>query len=111
MSHFAKIENNIVVQVIVAEQDYINTKEGEWIQTSYNTRGGQHLLSRTPLRKNYAGIGYLYDRERDAFITQQPFPSWNLNEDSCIWEPPIPLPQDDNLYYWNENKINWELEL
>lgn len=111
MSHFAKIENNIVVQVIVAEQDYINTKEGEWIQTSYNTRGGQHLLSRTPLRKNYAGIGYLYDRERDGFITQQPFPSWNLNEDSCIWEPPIPLPQDDNLYYWNENKINWELEL
>jgi hypothetical protein len=108
MSHFAKIENDIVVQVIVAEQDFINTLDGEWIQTSYNTRSGEHLLGGTPLRKNYAGIGYIYDRERDAFYSPQPFPSWLFNEDKCIWVSPIPKPEvDDYLYYWSEEELNW----
>jgi hypothetical protein len=111
MAHYAKIENNIVTNIIVAEQDFINTLQGEWIQTSFNTYGGIHKLGGTPLRKNYASIGMLYDRKRDAFRFEIPFSSWNLNEDSCIWEPPIPLPQDGNIYYWNENQLNWELKL
>lgn len=107
MSHYAKIENDIVVQVIVAEQDFIDTLEGEWVQTSYNTLGGKHLLGGTPLRKNYAGIGMVYDRERDAFRTSQPFNSWSLNEDSCVWEAPIPYPNDGDIYYWDEDKLEW----
>jgi hypothetical protein len=97
MSHYAKIENNLVVQVIVAEQDFIEQIEGEWIQTSYNNR----------IRKNYAGIGMIYDRERDAFYTQQPYSSWILNEDTCIWEAPIPYPTDGNFYYWDEDTLEW----
>lgn len=107
MAHYAKIENDIVVQVIVAEQDFIDTLEGEWVQTSYNTLGGKHLLGGTPLRKNYAGIGMVYDRERDAFRTSQPFNSWSLNEDSCVWEAPIPYPNDGDIYYWDEDKLEW----
>lgn len=107
MSHYAKIENNIVVDVIVAEQDFINQIDGEWIQTSYNTQGGVHTLSGTPLRKNYAGIGMIYDRERDAFYTQQPYSSWILNEDTCIWEAPTPYPTDGNFYYWDEDTLEW----
>jgi len=109
MGHWAKIENNIVVNVITAEEDFIQTLEGEWIQTSYNTKGGEHKLDGTPLRKNYAGIGYIYDRDRDAFYEPQPFPSWILDEDSCLWEAPIPYPSDGNLYNWNEDTLNWEL--
>lgn len=109
MAHYAKIENDIVVQVIVAEQDFINTLEGEWIQTSYNTQGGVHTLGGTPLRKNYAGIGMIYDRERDAFRYGQPFDSWSLNEDSCVWEAPIPYPNDGNMYFWNEDNKEWVL--
>ena len=111
MAHYAKIENDLVVQVIVAEQDFINTLEGEWIQTSYNTQGGVHSLGGTPLRKNYAGIGMIYDRERDAFRYGQPFNSWSLNEDSCNWEAPIPYPTDGNMYYWNEETLEWILSL
>jgi hypothetical protein len=107
MSHYAKIENNIVVEVIVAEQDFINQIDGEWIQTSYNTKGGVHLQGGTPLRKNYAGIGMIYDRGRDAFTTEQPYNSWILNEDSCLWEAPIPYPTDGNFYYWNEETLEW----
>jgi hypothetical protein len=109
MSHYAKIENNIVVDVIVAEQDFINQIEGEWVQTSYNTIGGTHYQGGTPLRKNYAGIGMIYDRERDAFRTEQPYNSWMLNEDSCIWEAPIPYPNDGNMYYWDEDNKEWIL--
>jgi len=93
MSHFAKIENDKVVQVIVAEQEFVDSQPGEWIQTSYNTRGAEHPEGR-PLRKNYAGIGYIYDREKDAFIEPQPFSSWILNEETCLWEPPVPRPED-----------------
>ncbi len=97
MSHFAKIENDKVVQVIVAEQEFVDSQPGEWIQTSYNTRGAEHPEGR-PLRKNYAGIGYIYDREKDAFIEPQPFSSWILNEETCLWEPPVPRPEDEQLY-------------
>jgi hypothetical protein len=90
MAHFAKVQNGIVVNVIVAEQDFfdifVDTSPGEWIQTSYNTRGGQHPEGR-PLRKNYAGIGYTYDRERDAFIAPKPEGDYTLNEETCLWEP------------------------
>lgn len=106
MSHFAKIENGIVTQVIVAEQDFINKIDGEWVQTSYNTYGGQHPEGR-PLRKNYAGIGFSYDSERDAFIPPKPFDSWLLNEDTCLWDAPIPYPEDGKIYKWDEETTSW----
>ena len=108
MSHFAKIESGIVTQVIVAEQDFIDTQEGTWVQTSYNTYGGQHRLGGTPLRKNYAGIGYIYDSTRDIFYTPQPYPSWTLNETSCLWEPPVAYPSDGKMYKWNEDTRSWD---
>ena len=91
MSHFAKVVNGIVTQVIVAEQDFfdtfIDTSPGEWIQTSYNTYGGQHPEGR-PLRKNYAGIGFTYDKERDAFIPPKLSEDWILDEETCLWIEP-----------------------
>ncbi len=118
MSHFAEINSdNIVQRVIVAEQDFIDTLENSslWIQTSYNTRGGKHYAPNTndedggvALRKNYAGIGYTYDEERDAFIAPQPFPSWTLNEDTCLWVAPVAKPDDGKTYEWNEETISWE---
>jgi hypothetical protein len=111
MAHFAKIENDIVVQVIVVEQDIIDSgifgEPSTWVQTSYNTYGGVHLLGGTPLRKNYAGIGDTYDAVRDAFIPPQPYPSWNLIEESCQWEAPTPYPLDGKGYYWDENLVSW----
>jgi hypothetical protein len=93
MSHFAKVCDGVVVQVIVAEQEFFNTfvdtSPGEWIQTSYNTYGGQHPEGR-PLRKNYAGIGFTYDRVRDAFIPPKPEGNYTLNEDTCLWEEVLP---------------------
>jgi len=109
MAHWAKIENSIVTNVIVAEEDFIKHLEGKWIQTSYNTNLGIHSLGGTPLRKNYAGIGYIYDEVRDAFYLPQPHSSWILNEDTCVWEAPIPYPSDGNSYIWNEEILNWEL--
>ena len=110
MSHFAKVLNGIVTQVIVAEPEFFDTfvdsSPGEWIQTSYNTRGGQHPEGR-PLRKNYAGIGFTYDAERDAFIEPQPFSSWVLNEETCLWESPVEYPNDGKEYIWDENQVNW----
>jgi len=110
MSHFAKVENGIVTQVIVAEQDFVDTQEGTWVQTSYNTYGGVHYSPETmepdggvALRKNYAGIGHTYDSNRDAFYEPQPFPSWTLNETSCLWKTPIPMPEDGNMYMWDED--------
>jgi len=107
MSHFAKIENNIVTQVIVAEQDVIDSGlfGTGWVQTSYNTHGGQHPEGR-PLRKNYAGIGYTYDSSRDAFIPPQTFPSWLLNEETCLWSAPTPMPTDGKMYVWNESTLS-----
>ena len=111
MAHFAKVENNIVVQVIVAEQDVINSglfgNPLSWIQTSYNTYGGVHILGGAPLRKNFAGIGYTYDTVRDAFITPKPYQSWVLNEQTCLWEAPISYPNDGNSYIWDEPTLSW----
>ena len=108
MSHFAKVENGIVTQVIVAEQDVIDSGAfGDgWVQTSYNTYGGQHPEGR-PLRKNYAGIGFTYDITRDAFIPPQPFASWTLDENTCLWNSPIPYPDDGNRYTWDEATTSW----
>ena len=110
MSHFAKVCDGIVTQVIVAEPEFFNTfvdsSPGEWIQTSYNTRGGQHPEGR-PLRKNFAGIGYTYDRNRDAFIPPKPYASWVLNEDTCLWDSPVPYPTDGKMYQWDEATTNW----
>ena len=112
MGHFAKVLDGKVIQVIAAEPDFFETfvdsSPGEWIQTSYNTLGGQHRLGGTPLRKNYAGIGYTYDRTRDAFIPPQPYPSWTLNEDTCIWDSPVSIPTDGKLYNWNETAQQWD---
>ena len=114
MSHFAKVENGIVTTVIVAEQDFVDTQEGTWAQTSYNTIGGVHYSPETgqpdggvALRKNFAGIGYIYDSERDAFYAPQPYPSWSLNETSCIWESPVAYPDDGESYTWDEETISW----
>ena len=113
MSHFAKVNNGIVVQVIVAEpeffQTFVDSSPGEWIQTSYNTRGGVHANGGTPLRKNYAGIGFTYDRERDAFIPPTPYASWVLNEDTCLWESPVAYPLDDLKYSWDESTTSWKV--
>ena len=109
MSHFAKVNlEGEVENVIVAEQEFINTLPGNWIQTSYNTIGGVHKLGGTPLRKNYAGIGFTYDPNRDAFYAPQPYPSWILNEDTCRWESPVTCPTDGKLYNWNEQELKWE---
>ena len=112
MAHFAQIdENNIVTQVLVIEQDVVDTglfgDPASFIQTSYNTQGGVHLLGGTPLRKNYAGIGYTYDPQRDAFYAPQPYPSWTLNETSCVWESPTPMPSDGKIYTWDEATTSW----
>jgi hypothetical protein len=122
MGHYAKVVEGIVTQVIVAEPDFdliTNDKtSGEWLETSYNTRGGIHYLpnSHTPnpdqskaLRKNYAGIGYTYDKDRDAFIPPKPFNSWILNEQTCLWESPVPYPNDNSsMHFWNEDLQIWE---
>ena len=108
MSHFAKVENGIVTQIIVVEQEVIDSGlfGSGWVQTSYNTHGGQHPEGR-PLRKNYAGIGYTYDSTKDAFIPPKPFPSWVLNETTCLWDAPTPMPIDDKQYSWNEETLSW----
>jgi hypothetical protein len=111
MAHFAKVVDGVVAQVIVAEPEFFDTfvdsSPGEWIQTSYNTHGGEHKLGGTPLRKNYAGVGFTYDRVKDAFIPPQPFASWLLNEDTCLWDAPVAMPTDDKLYQWDEATVNW----
>jgi hypothetical protein len=111
MSHFAKVNGQgIVEQVIVAEQDFIDIlpDKTSWIQTSYNTYGGQHPENR-PFRKNFAGIDFRYDPIRDAFIPPKPFTSWSLNENTCLWEAPVAYPTDGLKYTWNEQNTNWEL--
>ena len=127
MAHFAKVNNGIVEQVIVAEPEFFDTfvdsSPGEWIKTSYNMRGGVYYDPATGephadqagmiaadegrQRKNYAGLGYTYDRTRNAFIPPKPFASWTLNEDSCLWEPPVAYPTDGKMYRWDEETTNW----
>jgi hypothetical protein len=120
MSHYAKVLNGIVTQVIVAEADFftnghfVDTSPGTWIQTSYNTRGNVHYApnSQTPdggvaLRGNYAGIGYTYDRTNDVFYAPSPYPSWTLDKSTWLWEPPTPYPTDGKRYIWNESTLTW----
>lgn len=120
MGHFAKIENSTVTRVIVAEQDFINSgavgDPHQWVRTSYNTRGGVHYDPQTgepsedqtkALGKNYAGIGYSYDADLDAFIPPKPYDSWTLNETTCLWEPPVDRPSDDTVYRWDEDTVSW----
>lgn len=120
MSHFAKVLDGKVINVIVAEPDFFDTfvdsSPGQWIQTSYNTRGGVHYKPNSfepsedqskALRKNYAGIGFTYDPERDAFIPPKPHPSWTLNEEACQWDPPVVYPTDNKNYFWDESVLNW----
>ena len=111
MAHFAHVTNGIVDQVIVAEQDFIDSgavgNPSEWIQTSYNTHGGQHPEGR-PLRKNYAGVGYTYDAVKDAFIPPKPFASWTLDDDTCLWNAPVAMPTDGKSYVWDEATTSWK---
>ena len=111
MAHFAKVQDGKVSQVIVAEPEFFNTfvdtSPGEWIQTSYNTHGGQHTQGGTPLRKNYAGVGYAYDSTRDAFIPPKPYSSWVLDEETCLWNAPTPYPDDGKVYSWEEEALSW----
>jgi len=127
MAHYAKVRDNIVIKIIVAEAEFfetfIDSSPGTWIQTSYNTRGGIHYEanSDTPsqdqskaLRKNYAGLGFTYDSNKDAFIPPKPFNSWILNETTCLWEAPVAKPatklESTQYYDWNESIINWEIK-
>lgn len=115
MAHFAEIDDkDTVLRVIVAEQDFIDSGSvgdpAKWIQTSYNTVAGVHRLGGEPLRKNYAGIGYTYDRARDAFIPPKPYVSWHLDPTTCTWLPPIPMPENRPMKYkWDENIRQWVL--
>jgi hypothetical protein len=125
MGHYAKVNNGIVEQVIVAKEEFfdtfVDTSPGEWFKTSYNTRGGVIYTSseveeasgtintnKTPLRKNFASIGDTYDYIKDAFYKPKPYPSWNLNENTCRWEPPVAKPTDDLMYTWDEETTNWK---
>ena len=125
MAHFAKVVNNIVVQVIVAEEEFmetfVDTTPGDWIQTSYNTRGGVHYQTNSnipsedqskALRKNFASVGNIYSKTLDAFFTPRKFNSWTLNEETCYWEPPTPYPGgsdgDGKNYRWNEAEVKWD---
>lgn len=123
MAHFAKLdENNFVIFVTVGRNEddgkeaELTARTGDvYKQTSYNTRGGIHYQSDgTPsvdqskaFRKNYAGLGYLYDEQLDAFISPQPYPSWNLNKQTCLWDPPVLLPNDGKEYFWDESSLSW----
>jgi len=111
MGNFAKVRDGKVVQVIVAEQEFFETfvddSPGTWIQTSYNTYGNQHKLGGTPVRGNYAGIGYTYDHVNDVFIEPKPFSSWILDESTWLWESPIARPTDGKKYRWDESTTNW----
>jgi hypothetical protein len=107
MAHFAKIVDGTVETVIVAEtKDWCeNNLGGTWIQTSYNTHGNVHTLGGTPLNKNYAGIGYTWDGT--GFAAPQPYPSWQLDEDTYLWQAPTPMPEDGKLYTWDEETLSW----
>lgn len=111
MAHYAKVENKIVTEVIVAEQEFINALDDAslWVQTSYNTRHNQHDLGNTPLRYNFAGIGFNYEPTADAFYPPQPYPSWTLDTEIYDWVAPVEFPDDDNDYDWNEETQNWTI--
>jgi hypothetical protein len=111
MGHYAKVVDSRVTTVIRAEADFFQTfvdsSPGVWIQTSYNTIANQHTQGGTPLRGNYAGIGYIYDQANDVFYPPQPYTSWTLNESSWTWESPVAYPTDGKIYRWNEASTAW----
>ena len=126
MSYYAKVQNGIVTKVISATEDFINNyvddTPGKWVKTSYNMRGGKYFDPETGQvaedqsvidgdearqRKNYAGVGWFYNKIRDAFIPPQPYPSWTLNETTCLWDAPVAYPDDGNKYQWNEDTTSW----
>ena len=111
MAHYAKVVNKTVTQVIVAEEDFFNifkdSSPGKWIQTSYNTHGNQHNLGGTPLRGNYAGVGFTYDSTNDVFYEPKPYPSWTLNESTWLWDAPVAYPDSGN-HEWNESTTSWD---
>lgn len=115
MSHFAKLDaDNVVIFVTVGrdedEENELTARTGDvYKRTSYNTYANQHRLGGTPFRKNYAGIGYTYDAQRDAFIPPKPYNSWTLDEDTCLWQPPVARPVDDNMYDWDEESLSWRM--
>jgi|TARA_B110000240_G_scaffold21111_1_gene21434 hypothetical protein len=112
MTHFAQIEDGAVVQVIVAEQDHVSSQPGTWVQTSYNTKGGIHYGQNgepdggVALNKNYAGIGHTYV-DNVGFHAPQPYPSWTLDSDTYLWEPPVAYPDDGKIYEWGEDTTAW----
>ena len=123
MAHYAKVQQGKVTKVIVAEKEfidsYVDTEPGKWIQTSYNTYGGVHYDRSTnpptpskdqskALRKNYAGINFIYDKTKDAFYEPQPYPSWTLNSTTCLWEAPVEYPSDGKIYDWDESSKSWK---
>jgi hypothetical protein len=114
MSHYAKVENGIVTDVIVSDAYFVTTLSGQYIQTSYNTRGGVHYSAETnepdggmPVRGNYAGIGYVYDAANDVFYPPQPFPSWTISAPTRTWTAPVAMPTDGKMYTWDEAKKQW----
>lgn len=116
MSHFARVIDGLVTEVLVIEQDVINTglfgDPSLWLQTSYNTRGGVHYgpdgqPDGPGFRKNYAGVGFAYDALLDAFIPPKPYPSWLLDTQTCLWEAPVPYPNNGKLYAWDEQTLSW----
>ena len=111
MSHFAKVVDGKVTQVIVAEPEFfdtfVDTSAGTWIQTSYNTIGGKHTQGGTPLRGNYAGIGYTYDQANDVFYAPQPYASWILDQTDWTWKAPVAMPTDGKFYNWDEAATSW----
>jgi len=113
MAHYAKVDQGRVIKVIVAEAEFFNTfvdsSPGDWIQTSYNTRGGVHLNGGTPLRGNFAGIGHIYDRTNDVFYAPKPYASWTLNETTWTWDAPTPMPDDGKSHRWNESTTSWDV--
>ena len=120
MAHFAKVKNGVVTKVIVAEPEFFDNftdiTPGKWVQTSYNTRGGVHYGpdgdpdGGVALRKNYAAVGFLYHKNLDAFSPPRPYPSWSLNEETCLWEAPVARPDQENDYIWNEETQSWDSE-
>tara|TARA_R110000851_G_C12687620_1_gene524565 strand:- start:170 stop:508 length:339 start_codon:yes stop_codon:yes gene_type:complete len=107
MSHYAKIENGLVTEVLVSSYENIELLSGEWIRTSYNMSGGVHSRGLAPLRYNFASVGMVYDSARDAFYTQKPHQSWIFDEVSCTWTPPTEMPSDGNIYRWSESTTSW----
>ena len=126
MSYYAKVEDGIVTRVLAMEPEFlenffVDNSPGEWIKTSYNMRGGVYHIDNVPAedqsviegdearqRKNYANKGFTYDQTRDAFIPPQPYPSWTLNETTCLWDAPVAPPDDGNRYQWNEETTSWD---